>query len=153
MTLLSRKVDYALLILAYLHQRPEGGCARVIADRFGVSRPFVANILKQLCGQGYVRSRRGVKGGYVLRRPAEEIHLDELMQALGETFRLAECTKGDQEEDCVVLSSCPVRDALARVHQRLCNVLHDITLTDLFGPPELTEKAAMETERTTLALV
>ena len=31
MSLLSRKVDYALLILTYLHQRPEGGSAREIA--------------------------------------------------------------------------------------------------------------------------
>src|SRR5207249_7549133 len=67
MALLSRKVDYALLILSYLRHRPEGGCARAIADRFGLSRAFVANILKALCQQGFVVSHRGVKGGYVLR--------------------------------------------------------------------------------------
>ena len=36
MTLLSRKADYALLILSYLHDRP--GTARAIADKFGISR-------------------------------------------------------------------------------------------------------------------
>ena len=45
MTLMSRKVDYALLILSFLDQKAEGGCAREIADRYGLSKGFVANIL------------------------------------------------------------------------------------------------------------
>ena len=63
MTLLSRKTDYALLILWYLHGHPTGGCARTIAEHFGLSRAFVANILKELCQKGFVGSHRGVNGG------------------------------------------------------------------------------------------
>src|SRR5262245_47070916 len=44
MTLFSRKADYALLILSYLFRRPEGGNARAIAEQYGLSRAFVANI-------------------------------------------------------------------------------------------------------------
>ena len=73
MTLLSRKADYALLILSFLHQRPEGENARAIAEKFGLSRPFVANILKELCQKGFVTSHRGVRGGYVLKRSAEAV--------------------------------------------------------------------------------
>src|SRR5436190_17063402 len=93
MTLMSRKVDYALLILSFLDQKPEGGCAREIADRYGLSKGFVANILKLLCHAGFVASHRGVKGGYVMLRPAEQINLAELMDDLDETFHFAECTK------------------------------------------------------------
>jgi Rrf2 family protein len=155
MTLLSRKVDYALLILAFLYHRPEGGCAREIADRFGLSRAFVANILKVLCGKGYVRSHRGVKGGYALQRPAEEIHLDELMEALGETFRLAECNRDGAEGVCSVVSICPVRDAIARVHRRICDVLREVTLADLFCPAEEAagERGCVSAPRTKLELV
>ena len=70
MTLLSRKADYALLILSHLHRRPEGATARAIADKFELSRAFVANILKELCNKGFVVSHRGVKGGYSLGRDA-----------------------------------------------------------------------------------
>ena len=62
-TLLSRKTDYALLILSHLSERPAGGSAREIADRFGLSKAFLANILKELCQKGFVSSHRGVKGG------------------------------------------------------------------------------------------
>ena len=66
---------YAMLIVSYLHHKPEGGNARAIAERFGLSRPFVANILKELCHKGYVASHRGVKGGYALKESARAVTL------------------------------------------------------------------------------
>src|SRR4029078_12354471 len=89
MTLLSRKADYALLILSYLHDRP--GTARAVADKFGLSRPFVANILKELCQHGFVTSHRGVKGGYDLARPANSITLAELLETIEDGVRLTVC--------------------------------------------------------------
>src|SRR5438094_2778216 len=117
MTLMSRKVDYALLILAYLDRKTEGGCAREIADRYGLSKGFVANILKELCHKGFVASHRGVKGGYVLCRAAEDINLAELMEALEEGFHLAECTKAS-DAACTHEPFCPVKGAIAELHRR-----------------------------------
>src|SRR5262245_46155936 len=132
MTLMSRKVDYALLILSHLNQKREGACAREIADRFGLSKGFVANILKLLCHQGFVTSHRGVKGGYVLDRPADEVNLAELMEALDDSFHLTECTKPPSHEVCAVTAICPVRGAIAEVHQRIRAVLRTVTLAELF---------------------
>src|SRR5215469_5931092 len=100
MALLNRKVDYALLILSYLRHTPEGGCARAIAGRFGLSRAFVANILKTLCQKGFVVSHRGVKGGYLLRPEAGRRTLADLMDCLGDTFYLAECSRESPDECC-----------------------------------------------------
>ena len=44
MTFLSRKADYALLILSQLSQSAEGLSARAIAEKYELSRAFVANI-------------------------------------------------------------------------------------------------------------
>ena len=92
MALLSRKADYALLILSHLHQHPAGGNARAIAVKFGLSPPFVANILKELCQKGFVASHRGVKGGYSLARPATSISLAELIETVEDGFRLTMCS-------------------------------------------------------------
>jgi Rrf2 family protein len=134
MTLLSRKVDYALLILSYLARQPEGGSAREVAARFGLSKAFVANILKLLCHQGFVVSHRGVKGGYVLQRPAEDIRLADLMDALDDSFHLAECNKTRMEDVCSLQDVCPLKHAIAEVHQRIREVLRNITLAELFKP-------------------
>jgi Rrf2 family protein len=139
MALMSRKVDYALLILSYLDQHPEGGCARAIAARFNLSRGFVANILKQLCHRGFVAGRRGVKGGYLLRRSMAETSLSDLMEALDNPVSLAECNGGV----CPLASFCPVRGPVAEVHRRICEVLRSVTLAELLRPGT-TEKAPAE---------
>lgn len=135
MTLLNRKVDYALLILSYLHHYPEGGSAREIAAKFELSRAFVANILKLLCQKGFVTSHRGVKGGYALDRQASEVNLAELMEALDDSFHLAECNKENSDHLCSLTHVCPVRGAIGDVHRRIRDVLRTVTLAEVFGPP------------------
>ncbi len=98
MFLLNRKVDNALLILCYLHHKAGGGSAREIAGHFHLSRPFVANILKDLCQKGLVTSQRGVNGGYGLRKSTLGISLADLLEALENPVRLAECNQGRPEE-------------------------------------------------------
>lgn len=133
MTLLSRKADYALLILSYLNEHKTGGTARAVADQFGLSRPFVANILKQLCQQKLVVSHRGVKGGYALARDASTVSLAELLEAIEEDFRLTVCNGVETEpHSCEHSNTCTVKGPLAEVHARLVGVLRGVTLADLF---------------------
>jgi Rrf2 family protein len=132
MPLLSRKTDYALLILSHLNQRSEGACAREVADRFHLSRAFVANILKELCHKGFVTSHRGVKGGYVLARPADDVQLVEVIESLDEAFRFAECNSpGD--DACVIAPTCPLKGPVAEIHRRIREVLSELTLADVFN--------------------
>jgi len=136
MTLLSRKADYALLILSYLHQKPVGGTARAIAEKFGISHPFVANILKELCQNGFVQSHRGVKGGYALARDAATITLAELLEAIEDGLRLTMCNPGAQHEheSCTLMGVCTLKGPIAEVHHRLLEVLRGVTLAELFDP-------------------
>ncbi|AMV26046.1 HTH-type transcriptional regulator IscR [Gemmata sp. SH-PL17] len=136
MTLMSRKADYALLILSFLYQRKEGGTARAIAEQFGLSRPFVANILKELCQNGFVASHRGVKGGYALARDAATTSLAELLETVEDGFQLTVCnhTADAGADACSHASSCTVKGPMAEVHQRLMGVLRGVMLTELFDP-------------------
>jgi Rrf2 family protein len=135
MPLLTRKVDYGILVLSYLHHHAEGGCAREIADRFRLSRAFVANILKELCQKGFVASHRGVKGGYALLRTADQISLAEVLDALEDhPLSLAACNEPPAGDGCTLFADCPVKGPIAEVHQRLRDVLRGVTLDDLFRP-------------------
>jgi Rrf2 family transcriptional regulator, cysteine metabolism repressor len=133
MTLLSRKADYALLILSHLAESESGGTARGIAEKFGISRAFIANILKELCQKGFVDSHRGVKGGYSLARPAESITLADLLESVEEGFRLTMCSD-ERDAACTFDSVCTVKGPMATVHRRIIDVLRDVTLAELFDP-------------------
>jgi len=133
MTLLTRKVDYAILVMSYLHGHSEGASAREIAMRFGLSRAFVANILKELCTKGYVSSHRGVNGGYALLRPLELVTLAEFIDALEQhSMQLAACTQSEPGDGCSLIGSCPVREPIAEIHNRIRAVLDSVTLAELF---------------------
>lgn len=137
MTLLSRKADYALLILSFLHTFTTGN-AREIAAKFGLSRAFVANILKELVQKGFVTSTRGVKGGYVLQRASATITLAELLEALENGFQLTLCREhghGDTTTTCEVESVCPVKTPMLEIQRRITAVLRGVTLADIFSPP------------------
>jgi Rrf2 family cysteine metabolism transcriptional repressor len=134
MTLLSRKADYALLILSFLHTQGSGN-AREIAAKFGLSRAFVANILKELGHKGFVTSTRGVKGGYVLQRASATITLAELLEAVEDGFQLTLCnehTGGDAT--CDVEHVCPVKAPMLEIQRRIMALLRGVTLADIFAP-------------------
>jgi len=138
MTLLSRKADYALLILCYLHKHPDGANARAIAEQFLLSRPFVANILKELCNKGFVTSHRGVKGGYVLRESARNRSVADLLEALNEGFQLTICTHpSGAAEVCSLEPSCPVKGPLNEIHRKIVSVLRGVPLTEIFEPVQV----------------
>jgi Rrf2 family protein len=147
MPLLNRKVDYALLILCYLHHKNSGGCAREIAERFGISRPFVANILKDLCQQRYVDSHRGVKGGYLLRPQSGERTLADLIDALDDTVQLAECNTDQPEACCSLAAHCPIRVPIADVHNRMRAVLESVKLAELFRQSTMDHAVQLDLSR------
>jgi Rrf2 family protein len=136
MTLLNRKVDYALLILCYLYHRSDGASAREAADHFGISRAFVANILKDLCQQRFVASQRGVHGGYQLDGSAASRTLAELIDALDRPISLAECNEGPAEDCCSLAPTCPVRAPITAVHKRIRALLESVRLVEIFAPLE-----------------
>lgn len=132
MTLLSRKTDYALLILSYLQNHPEGGSAHTISGHFGLSRGFIANILKELCQKNFVVSHRGVKGGYGLSRPIEEITLAELLVSLEDGFRLTTCTgHHNPKDECSLSSTCPVKAPITELHRRIIGVFENVSLAEI----------------------
>ncbi len=83
---------------------------RDLAERTGLPQPYLEQILLILKGVGLVRSKRGVGGGYVLARDAQDITLAEIVAAVdgpivagdfGEPHRDGAC---DHEGQCVLLA-------------------------------------------------
>ncbi len=140
MTFLSRKADYALLILYFLSKRPSGASSREISESFKLGRPFLANILKSLCQAGLVISQRGVNGGYMIAKQPEDIRLTEVLDALTESFKLNECnhSQGEldtaDEKNCAVIALCPIRKGMESLHERILGLLSGVRLSEMFAP-------------------
>jgi Rrf2 family protein len=135
MLTLSRKTDYALIALSHLVHDPNGcTSAREIAGRYNVPLPLLMNILKQLTQKGLAKSVRGPRGGYRLAQPPDQMSLNDIIQAVEGPVHLVHCIEkheGEQRGDCDLVSCCPVRSPIHRIHDRLVGFLSSVTLADI----------------------
>jgi Rrf2 family protein len=81
---LSRTVWYALqagLLLAELDHDAPVPCSR-LASAGNMPERFLLQILRNLVAHGILRSVRGVDGGYALSKPADDISVLDLIEAV-----------------------------------------------------------------------
>lgn len=123
---MSKLSDYALVVLTHLacEDAAEVRTAQELAERSGVPSPTVSKILKELSKAGIVVSHRGRRGGYTLSRPAEQISVAAVVEALEGPVALTECSSTDGccalEPVCVAKGHWgPISAAIHRTLQRL----------------------------------
>jgi Rrf2 family protein len=128
----SRKADYAIVLLSHLARRDgrlASACELAAASR--LTRPLVANLLKELARGGLLDSVRGVRGGYRLARPAWRIALTDILAAVDGPLSIVECT-GDPTGACCGLSPiCPSRPAMVRLQTAVRALFAGVSLADL----------------------
>lgn len=61
----------------------EGMSIPQLSEAEGLSVPYVAKLTRTLRMEGFLNSTPGIKGGYVLARPAHEIIINDVLKALG----------------------------------------------------------------------
>jgi Rrf2 family protein len=99
---------------------------REIVDTEQIPMPFLVQILQQLRTAGIVTSLRGSSGGYRLLRPASEISLLEIVEAVCPGLIASEPVV---EVDSVAGSV--VRDVWRQLAVQQRELLQQLTLTDL----------------------
>jgi Rrf2 family protein len=99
----------------------------------GLSIPYAAKLLMILKKAGLVKANRGRNGGYALSRPANQIVLKEIFDALGEpAFSAGHCEKHTGIFDiCVHTNDCKVRDIWKSFGNFIDQILDKITLADI----------------------
>ena len=138
---LNRLTDYAVVVLSQMSRDPEEvRTAPQISQNTGVPLPTVAKLLNALANAKLITSHRGAAGGYALRRPAEEISVAEIIQALEGPIALTACVEG-AGADCGVASLCPMRGNWDQVNKAIHGALSQVSLADMmpdfmtFPPP------------------
>ncbi len=145
---LTKKTEYGLIGLCHLARAgaTQVTSAREIADEHKVPLPLLMNILKELNQAEIIKSVRGAKGGYTLAKPAHELSLASLVEALEGPVKFVRCAepRPDGEHHCDIECSCIVRRPLMKIHERMKEFLTNVTLAELAfdnGPAQLTQIA------------
>ena len=104
---------------------------RDLAERTGLPQPYLEQILLSLKGVGIVRSKRGVGGGYVLARPADEITLAEIVAAVDGPIVAGDFGQPHQDGACDHEGQCVLLGVWADVGNHMREHLSSFTLGDM----------------------
>ena len=111
---------------------------KAIAEAEGLPLAYMERIVALLKKAGLVESTRGAHGGYRLARPAEEIRMDEAVNALEGSVAPMECFVDDRTEGGKVLCShhdtgelCATKLLWMRVQGGVVEALQRTTLAEL----------------------
>jgi Rrf2 family cysteine metabolism transcriptional repressor len=124
----SSKAEYGVRLMVELgRQSPEHPTSlKAIADAEGLPLAYLEQVVARLRKAGLVMSARGAHGGYWLARPAEEIAMDEVVQALEGAIAPMECS---HEPDAG--RGCATKLLWMRVQGGIIRSLQTTTLADL----------------------
>jgi Rrf2 family protein len=148
---LTNKGKYGLKAMLHLAKLPEGKSTQAaeIAEANGIPKAFLDTILLDLRKAGFVRSKKGPGGGFMLAKPPSEIRMGYIVRTLDGPIAPIPCARRKDNlpcMDCRDVPNCPVRILMQSVRDAMADVLDRTTLEqmrDQAAPqPTTTENAA-----------
>jgi Rrf2 family cysteine metabolism transcriptional repressor len=141
----STKAEYGVRVMVELARRA-GECTdgtesvvplAEIAEHDGMPLAYLEHLVARLRKAGLIDSRRGSRGGYLLARPAADITMAEVVEALEGSIAPIECISQGPDGSIVCSREsdpkhvCPTKLLWTRVRGSIVRTLKETTLADL----------------------
>lgn len=124
----------ALLVLARDYQEDDS-VVRIqeVSERQNIPKRFLEQILNDLKSAGIVESKRGVAGGYRLRRPPERVTLAEIIRHIEGPLAPVSCVSEKFYEKCSCPdeSRCAIRSVMKETRDAIVAIMDRVTLAEL----------------------
>ena len=130
---ITKLTDYATVVLTALAASPDRvHSAAELAERARLELPTVSKLLKPLAHAGLVSSFRGASGGYQLARPATQISLIEIVEAIEGRLGVTECS--GEHSRCEHQPHCGVQGHWRRINDVISDTLRGMSLAEMLPP-------------------
>lgn len=126
---ITHEADYAIRIMYCLAARGVKTSAKQVSDDSGVPQRFTVKILHRLTQAGVTLSYKGVSGGYILARPAQDISLGEIIELIDGPIEINHCL--NSEFDCnrvVQKNECTFHRIFGTINQDIRKQLYELPL-------------------------
>ncbi len=134
---LSRKTDYALLIVTALARRERAFVSvRSLARDYLLPYRFTAQIVGLLVRGAILESHEGVKGGIRLRRDPKVITVADILRATEGNIALTACLNAKGHFSCPQKAVCGAKHGMGMLQRRLLQSLGEMTVADFLRENE-----------------
>jgi Rrf2 family cysteine metabolism transcriptional repressor len=145
----STRAEYGVRVMVELARRDDDAPVSLsdIADADGMPLAYLEHLAARLRKAGLVESRRGARGGYLLARPAQDITMAEVVEALEGSIAPIECISEGVDGHLVCSREaetdhvCPTKLLWTRVRGSIVSTLQDTKLSDLVRDKQKTVAA------------
>ena len=129
---ISTKGRYALRMLIDLSMHKEEGYISLkdIAERQGISKKYLEQIVPLLSRTGMLKANRGYQGGYTLARPASDYTVADILTLTEGSLAPIACLEAEQN-DCPRAAECITLPVWKGLYETIVNYLSSITLQDI----------------------
>ena len=129
---LSHLADYAVVLMTAAARREAGErlSATELSTETGVPLPTAQKLMGQLASAGLLSSSRGAGGGFALSRPATEISLADIVEAVEGPIALTMCSDSNNHQ-CILDAHCRVKPHIGVVGRAVRGALGAVRLTEL----------------------
>jgi Rrf2 family protein len=130
---ISQKCQYAVRATFELAKRLGLGPVRIadIAEAQAIPVRFLEVILAQLKQGGFVESRRGNRGGYVLAKTPAEATIGDVIRFVEGPLGPVTCAMGASHSECRLYGDCVFLPMWERVKKAVTDVYDGTTFQDL----------------------
>jgi FeS assembly SUF system regulator len=132
---LTHLADYAVVLMTAAARYPAGArlSATELSTDTGVPLPTAQKLMGQLAASGLLSSVRGASGGFALARPAGEISLADIVEAVEGPIALTMCSDSNNHE-CALDQHCRVKPHIGIVGNAVRGALGAVSLQQLCSP-------------------
>lgn len=127
-----------------LHQQDGPIPLSVVSARQDISLSYLEQLFAQLRRRGLVQSVRGPGGGYHLGKPAEDINIADVIDAVNETTDATRCSGAG---DCQKGETCLTHHLWMDFSDQIRGFLGGISLGDLVKRQEIRDIACNQKNR------
>jgi Rrf2 family protein len=144
--MLSKKAKYAIKALIALTKNAGNPPMQIshISEQENIPRKYLEVVLLELRNGGYLYSKKGSNGGYILSKPSEEIYLDGVVRLADGPIAQVYCASVyhyHQCEECPVEATCSIRDLYLEIRAADLKILSGTSIADMIAREKaLTEK-------------
>ena len=131
---ISYKGDYALkaiLDLSYRVEEKRAVSISEISKRQNVPAQYLEQIMLVLKGAGMIGSKRGVGGGFFLKKAPEDIVIGDVVRLVEGPIEPIVCGRKIHDYSCGEEKECVFREVWVNVTEAISEIVDNVTFADI----------------------
>ncbi len=129
---ISYKGDYAIkaMLLLAVNYGSSLVSSHDLAERIDAPMKFLEQVMMELRRGGFVESRRGREGGYMLSRAPSKISIGDVVRYIDGPIEPIACVD-ERYSECKDIDTCVLKELWTRIHRVTSDIVDNVTFQDL----------------------